>query len=378
MKTISPTSNVKRAANPAAPLQRIRVIGAIGAGPVTREDVRRFAVDLLYPVLADRRLTEQILFYRQMATLLKAGIPIYQALALLEERTPDGPLKRVLRESQRQIEAGGKLSEVFARHPETFAEFQVAMLRAGEEGGLLDIMLERAADYVEAEQRLRRFINRQTAYTKIVFIIAQFVLPVFWAFMFGGSVWAAFWYPLVSLLQLVVLVCFAFAFSRYVLSRSEEAALGYERFKWALPGIGSVARSFAFCRFGRSLGALFAAGVPVQAALRVSGGASGSRLVASAAEEMAGYVELGVSLDDACRATGFFPARTVDMIATGAESGRVDTMMLKMADYLEEEAEAKAHQVGYFAAQAFYLLVALYVTGMLHLIVDSLLGLLFH
>jgi type IV pilus assembly protein PilC len=338
------------------------------------DDLRRFALDLAWPIVADRRLAEQILFYRQLGTLVKAGIPIIEAIRLREERANPGPLKAILRETLHHLEQGGRISEVFALHPETIPPFQVAVLYAGEAGGTLDEALERIADCLEAEQRLRRFINRNTTYTKILFVVAQFVIPAFFAFVFGGSVIGVLWTSLVALFWTAMVICFTFAAIRSATARSPELALVLERIKWALPAVGRVAREFALCRFGRALGTLYAAGVPLQSALRLSGAASGSRQVARAAEEMAGYVSHGVALGEACLATAFFPLRTVEMMSTGAESGSVDTMMLKMADYLEDEAETRAHQVGFFAAQAFYLIVALYVTGMLGMAGGALIG----
>lgn len=329
------------------------------------DDIRRFATDLVYPIVADRRLSEQILFYRQMATLVSAGIPLIQALRLREERAPNGRLKTILVETLRHLESGGSLSAAFARHPETFSPLQVAVLHAGEAGGVLDESLSRIADYLEAEQRLRRFINRQMTYTKILFVIAQFVIPAFFGFVSGASVLNVIWGALLPLLCLIVGVCLAFGAARTLMARFTEAAGVYEQVMWALPGIGRISRSFALCRFGRAVGTLYAAGVPLQQALRFSGSASGSRLVTRAAEEMAGYAARGVSLGEACRATAFFPERTADMMTTGAESGSVDTMMLKMADYLAAEAETQARQFGFFACQAFYLFIALTVSGLL-------------
>lgn len=339
------------------------------------DELRRFLMDLFYPVVADRRLAVHILFYRQMATLVKAGIPLLEALRLREERATRGLLKTALRDAVDAVERGGRLSEALARRPELFPPFQIAMIHAGEAGGVLDETLGRLADYLEAEQRLRRFINRQTAYPKILFVIARFVLPAFWALIFGGSVLGAIVGPLVGLAWLLAAVCVGFAVARGMMTRMSEAALAYERVKWSLPGIGPIARDFALCRFGRALGTLYAAGIPLLYALQLSGRASGSRLIARAAEEMGGYVEHGVSLGEACRATAFFPRRAVDMMATGAESGSVDVMMLRMADYLESETEERAHQVGYIVSVGFYLLVALYVTGLLQMGGGALTGL---
>jgi type II secretory pathway component PulF len=338
------------------------------------EELRRFLTDLVYPVVADRRLAELILFYRQMATLAKAGIPIIEALRLREERAPRGMLRAALRDAIGQAERGGKLSAAFERWPEIFPPFQIAMIHAGEEGGVLDESLGRLADYLEAEQRLRRFINLQTTYPKILFVIAQFVLPAFWAFVFGGSVIGAIAGPLMGLLYLAVAICIVFAAARGVMSRVPQAATTYERIKWALPGIGPVARNFALCRFGRALGTLYAAGVPLLNSLRLSGRASGSRQITRVAEEMCGYVEHGVNLGEACRATAFFPTRTADMMATGAESGSVDSMMLRMADYLEAETEERAHKTAYLLSIGFYLLIALYVTGLIQMAGGALVG----
>ncbi len=339
---------------------------------------RRFAENFVYPVVSGVSLKELAFFYRQFATMINAGIPLYQSLVTLEGQTRNRKLAGILRDCQTQVQRGGKLSDVFAAYPWVFSELQIEMIRAGEHGGLLEQMLLRIADYLEQEIALRRLISRLTLYPKIVVFIALFLLGR--SFFFGHDFMPAFshlvlgalgkdtYTPLDYLNDTVVflaeagLILFAIvAFCRIFLFQSEGARVGYERFKMGIPGLGDVVRKFALAKFGRAFGAMYAGGLPLNAAIRVGGNASGSRIIARATRRAMLATERGAPLSQAFRETGVFPPIVLDMLHTGEQTGNVDAMMQKVAEYLEGDAETKAHQYSHIFSAAVYLIVAIMV-----------------
>ncbi len=348
-----------------------------GAAPVQQVRLaRRFQENLLFPVVSGVSLKELALFYRQFATLIHAGFPLYQALVTLESQTKNSRLKEIIRASQRQVQAGGKLSDVFAAYPWVFSELQMEMLRAAEYGGMLEDMLHRIADYLEQELSLRRLISRLTLYPKIVVLSALFILgPRFFldgtpaisrliiAWMGQGSYSGGqYLIDTAGFLAIALLIGFAVvAFCRITLFQSDTARESYERLKMSLPWLGAVIRGFALAKFGRAFGAMYAAGLPINLAIRVGGNASGSRMIARATGRAMLATERGALLSQAFQETGVFPKIVIDMLHTGEQTGNLDAMMNKVAEYLEGEAESKAYLYAHVFATAIYLMVALMV-----------------
>src|SRR5579872_6118470 len=344
---------------------------------------RLFAENFIYPVFSGVSLKELVVFYRQFATLIDAGLPLYQSLITLEAQTRNPKLKEILRACGLQVQNGGRLSDVFAAYPWVFSELQIEMVRAAEHGGLLDEMLKRIADYLEQELNLRRLISRLTLYPKIVVFSALFII--------GRSFFTDFSQPFVPALSKMVAAMMGVpAFKDYTLLaylndtlfflievglaifavvavyrifffQSDAAQESYERFKFSLPGLGTVARQFALAKFGRAFGAMYAGGLPLNTAIQVAGRASGSRIMARATNRIIGATERGAVLSQAFRETGVFPPLIIDMLHTGEQTGNVDAMMNKAAEYLEGEAESKAHLYSHIFATVVYLIVAILV-----------------
>jgi type II secretory pathway component PulF len=341
---------------------------------------RRFAENFVYPVVSGVPLKDLAVFYRQFATLINAGMPLYQSLVALEGQTGNAKLKGILRDCQRQAMAGGRLSDVFAQYNWVFSDLQIEMIRAAEQGGLLDQMLNRIADYLEQELALRRLISRLTLYPKLVALSALFLLGKSFFTDFtpalskliigmmgvGKNDYTGWDYLNDTVFFLFWLALFAFAavaFCRIFLFQSETAQEGYERVKMAIPGLGTVARQFALAKFGRAFGAMYAGGLPLNTAIRVGGDASGSKMISRATRRAMAAAERGAPLSQAFRETGVFPPLVLDMLHTGEQTGNIDAMMQKVAEYLESEAESRAHAYSHIFATAVYLVVA-FLVGM--------------
>jgi len=354
----------------AAPEQTVELRGA---GPSIGS---RLAREVVLPVASGVPLKDLALFYRQLATLVSAGMALYQALVALEGQTRNARLRSILQESQAHVVGGGRLSDVFERHRYVFTELQIALLRAAEHGGMLEDALKRLAEYLEQELALRRMISRLTLYPKLVLLSALFILgrsfftdgmPAFSKLIVGSmgktdyTGWDYFVDTALVLVVLGAVLLAVMAVARTVLFRSPAAREMWERLKLGVPGVGGVAKSFAATRFGRAFGAMYGAGVTMGAAVRVAGQASGSRLIASAVERAMDRVERGEPLSSALSSAGVLPPLVLDMLRTGEQTGNLDTMMTKAADHLEGEAETRAHQYSHLFATGVYLLVAILV-----------------
>lgn len=341
---------------------------------------RRIAENVVYPAVSGVPLKALAVFFRQLATLINAGIPLYQALTTLEHQTKNAKLQGILRDGHRHVLEGGRLSEVLERYNWVFSPLQIEMIRAAEHGGMMDQMLSRVADYLEQEIELRRLISRLTLYPKLTLLVALMVLgkscfldtqtlfvPAVARLVLGGmgkdqyTAIDYFWDTLGFLAIASLCVFVVIAAFRVTLFQSEPARVALERFKQAIPGLGTVSRQFALAKFGRAFGALYAGGLPLSTAITVAGEASGSRVLARAAGRAVRASERGAPLSQAFRETGAFPPMVLDMLHTGEQTGNLDAMMNKVAEYLEGEAEARAHLYSNIFAVAVGLAVAMMV-----------------
>jgi type II secretory pathway component PulF len=360
-------------------VERIRPVGSeTPAAAAGKPFGSRIAEEMLYPVASGVLLRDAAVFFRQLATLIGAGLPLYQALASCESQTRNLRLKAILRECQAHTSAGGRLSEALERHRYVFSELQLSMIRAAEYGGTLEGTLDRLAGYLEKELALRRMISRLTLYPKLVALSALFILgrsfftdgmPAISKLIVGSMgkmTYTGVAYLMDTALVLAVLVglwMVGLAVSRTVLYRAPAAREVLERLKLAVPGIGGVVRGFALTRFGRAFGAMYAAGLPMAGAIRIAGDASGSYVIRRSAEAAALAVEQGQSMSDAFARAGTLSPIMLDMLRTGEQTGNMDQMMERVAEHLEGEAEMRAFQYSHVFSAVIYLTVA-FLVGM--------------
>lgn len=324
-----------------------------------------------YPVVSGVSLSVMAQFYRQLAALINAGMPIYQALNSQLGQTHNSRLAKIIREMMHSVENGRRISEVMERHPSVFPDVQLEMVRAAEQGGMLEMILSRIADYLEQEIQMRHLISQLTLYPKIVAFVAVMILgksvlfgggmPAISAWVLTGNTMNYLNNTLIFLAELGVAAFFIVAFFRIVIFRSEYAKELYERIKFVIPGVGDVARKVALARFGRAFGALYGAGVGLNAAIRAAGAASGSRIVHRASLAGVEAANRGELLSETFRQTGVFNTIVIDMLHTGEQTGNIDHMMNKVAEYLEGEAETKAHKIAHIFSVVLYLIVAFLV-----------------
>src|SRR5215217_2405439 len=304
------------------------------------------------------KLADLVVFSRQLATMINAGLPIVRALYILSEQTENPKLNDVVVAVRKDVEAGLSLSEALEKHPKVFSRLYVEMVKAGEVGGILDGVLLRLADQLERDQDLRRKVKSAMTYPVVVLVFAilaasfmlMFIVPVF-ATMFqdlGGtlplptricmiisdiltSIWGVFVYAGMALAVVM--------FLRW--KKTEKGRKVWGRAVLRIPAkIGDVVRKVALARFARTLGTLSAAGVPILQAIEITATSSGNWVVEKALLKSRDAIREGIPLYKPLEEEPVFPPMVTRMIAVGEETGDIDGMLTKIAEFYESEVDA--------------------------------------
>jgi type IV pilus assembly protein PilC len=298
------------------------------------------------------------LFSRQLATLLTAGVPLIQSLEIMGRGHERPAMQRLTGDIRAQIERGNPLSDSLARYPEQFDPLYCNLVRAGEQAGLLDDLLQKIAVHQEKTERLKKRVGAALTYPLLVVLVAGvvsgvllvFVVPQFESLFHGfGATLPPLTLAVIGLSQqlktlgpwLLVLVPMAVLGLIRLKRDSEPFNYWLDQVSLALPVLGQVLRKAAVARFTRTLSVLTRAGVPLVEALPSATGACGNRVYAANLEGLRSQVAAGSSLQRALRQTGAFPERVIQMVAIGEESGMLDDMLGKVADFYEEEVETR-------------------------------------
>ncbi|HWP47564.1 MAG TPA: type II secretion system F family protein [Candidatus Limnocylindrales bacterium] len=295
-------------------------------------------------------------FSRQLSTLVDVGIPLLKSLKLLEPRTSDPVLQRVINQIAQDIEIGNSFSEALAKHPRVFSKLFVNMIKVAEKGGSLERSLKIIADAIEKEDNIKRKIKNALRYPVITLIAAFLVVLVLFAgvipifrdlfqaqgmelplptrILIGVSnLIVGYWWLWFGLI--VVLVIFHLLYRRTLSGRRF-----YDRLKMNLPIFGPLYRKMLVARFVQTFGTLIRGGVPLVQALQVVKDTSENLVVAEAIEKVSEHVEMGGRLEEPLRKTRVFPDLVVDMIATGEEAGKLEAMLFKVSDLYDAEIES--------------------------------------
>lgn len=296
------------------------------------------------------------LFTRQMATMLKSGVPLLQGFDIVANGVEKLQLKRVINELKNDVNSGTSFANALEKHPKYFDDLFCNLVRAGEQSGSLETMLDRIATYKEKIESLKAKIKKALTYPIAVIVIGLIVsaillikvvpqfesvfksfgadLPAFTQFVVGLSVIAREWW-FIALLTVIVA---GFLFQKAMQS-SAKLRETVDRNVLKLPIIGKILHNSAIARFARTLSTTFAAGVPLVNALDSAAGASGNIVYSTAIIQIKNGVSTGQSLKNAVNMTGLFPPMATQMIAIGEEAGSLDMMLDKIANYYEEEVD---------------------------------------
>jgi type IV pilus assembly protein PilC len=308
------------------------------------------------------KIKDLAIFSRQFATMLSSGLPILRALSILSEQTESVRLQEILLEIKSEVEKGSSLSEAMSKRKE-FPALMVSMTRAGEVGGFLDTTMVEVADSLEADVRLRGKIKSALTYPIAVAVIALvitigmliFVVPIFSDLFasFGGSLPAPTQF-LVNLSNLfkdprfffpvmIIVTGFIVWFRRNRNSTRVRAVI--DPLKFRIPVFGNLFQKVALARFSRNFSALLKAGVPILTSLDIVADTSGNVVVSRAVDSVKESVRQGSGMSKPLTEHPVFPDMVVQMIAVGEETGALDEMLAKIADFYDQEVEATTEQL---------------------------------
>ena len=302
------------------------------------------------------KLDDLIVFSRQLATMVDAGIALVAALDILAEQMEDRNFKQVIVEVRDDVETGSSLSEALSKHSTVFSNLFINMVRAGESSGMLDEILDRVATYLEKTGALQRKIKSALVYpiavTIMSIIITVFLLikvvPVFKGIYsgFGADL------PLPTLIMLgvsdfvkqyfylVVGMLAAFIFFIYRYSKTEKGCLKIDNIKLRMPVFGILIKKVAVSKFTRTLSTLIRSGVPILAALEIVSRTSGNSVIEQAVNQVGANVKEGESIAEPLMRSGVFPPMVVRMISVGEQTGELEKMLSKIADFYDEQVDA--------------------------------------
>jgi type IV pilus assembly protein PilC len=296
-------------------------------------------------------------FSRQFATMIEAGLNIVASLVILEEQTDDVYLAEIIGELRADVEGGLLLSQAMARHPKVFNDLYVSMVQAGEASGMLDNVLDRVADQIEKETKLKRRVKGAMVYPTVVFTFATLVLIAM--LMFIVPIFAKIFTELhgqLPMLTRVVLGASNLLRDRWYIvfpaigftiwgalryKKTESGRQAWDRFKLHAPvKIGDVVLKVTMARLLRTLATLVAAGVDIIKALDIAGATAGNYLVEKAMAEARVKVQEGVPIAEPLTADPIFPPMVSQMVRIGEETGELEQMLSKIADFYEDEVDS--------------------------------------
>lgn len=295
------------------------------------------------------------LFTRQFSVMIDSGLPLTQCLAIMADQQENRHFRRILEKVREDVEAGSTLADAMKRHPTAFDNLFTNMISAGEIGGILDVILRRLSVFVEKAAKLKRAVVSASVYpavimfvaVAVIFVIMIWVIPVF-STVFAGmnitlplptrivmaisSFVSQFILPIVALCVLLVL-----GFKYYY--KTESGHLVIDRTLLQLPILGLVLKKIAIARFSRTLATLLVSGVSILEALDIVAGTAGNLVIQNGLHRVRKEVEEGKTLVEPLKKVGVFPPMVTQMVAVGEQTGELDQMLEKLADYYEEEAD---------------------------------------
>ena len=302
-------------------------------------------------------------FTRQLSTLQDAGLPLLRSLQVLEEQQKPGALKNILLGVAEEVEGGAPLSDAMAKYPKAFDRLYTKMINAGEIGGVLDVILQRLADFMEKADRLKRRIKGAMIYPVTVIMVAVgivsgimiFVIPKFreifmdfgvdlpglTVWLINTSNWVAGNNPGQAVPGIVFILAAPIVFILFIklLRKTGPGRALVDRVKLLIPGVGNLIRKSATARFARTLGTLITAGVPILEAITITSETSGNYVFETALAKVHDSIRDGESFAGPLRETKVVDPIVVNMIDVGEETGDLDVMLMKVADNYDEEVD---------------------------------------
>lgn len=297
-----------------------------------------------------------VVFSRQFATMIDAGIPILRCLDILVGQTKDPILKPVLNDIRTDVKGGLTLNEAMAKHPNVFNKLYLNMIRAAELGGILDIILDRLSGFLEYENEVRSKIKAAMMYPVLVLCFSQLMLMVLFSFVLPkfkdifdgmdvklpamtamlfsiGDFMSKFWWTIILMVVAVIV-------GLKMWGKTPAGRYKLDFFKLKFPVVGELSLKMSVARFCRTFGTLINSGVPMIRSLEIVGETLGNAVLAEAIDKTRISIREGQKLSAPLAASGLFPSMVTHMIDVGEESGRLSEMLVKVGDFYDTEVEA--------------------------------------
>ncbi len=310
-------------------------------------------VSFMQPKISSKDI---VIFTRQFSTMIDAGLPIVQGLTILAEQSENKTFKAVLKEIVSDVEGGLSLAEAMEKHPKVFDKLFVHLIAAGEVGGILDVILQRLAAYIEKTQKLKSQIKGAMTYPAVVVAVAIIVISIILIFVIPvfEEMFADFGSALPLPTQIVVnmsrfikgnilyivaaFVALGFLFKTYRKSKSGRKTTDALALK--LPVFGILLKKVAVARFTRTLGTMISSGVPIISAMEIVARTSGNVILEEIILEVRSSIAEGQTIAEPLSENDIFPRMVIQMISVGEATGALDTMLSKIADFYEDEVDA--------------------------------------
>lgn len=323
---------------------------------------KRGSAEIKLGFLGKHKASDLTIMTRQLATMVNSGMTILRALYILEAQTENEKLAATIGEVRKDVEAGLAFSDALERHPKTFNQLFVAMARAGETGGMLDQALMRVADQLEAADSLRRQVKSAMTYPIVVMSFALIVLVILIVFLvpvfvgvfkdFGGDLPSITKFT-VALSNAVVHQWYMFIGGAFAIvygfrkwKGSERGRQSWDAFKLRVPmKIGDIVQKIALARWSRTLSALVTAGVPLMQAIEITGKTAGNFVIEKAMDDVIASVKAGGTIADPLKQSPVFPSMVTHMVSVGEDTGALDTMLTKIAEFYEDQVAAAVKQL---------------------------------
>ncbi|MDO8502549.1 MAG: type II secretion system F family protein [Gemmatimonadaceae bacterium] len=308
------------------------------------------------PKRGNIKMRDIVILTRQFSTMINAGLPLVQAMTILAEQSENKTLSDVMRKVVFDVESGNTVADALGKHPQAFSNLYVNMVAAGEAGGILDTILMRLATFMEKNDALIRKVKGAMIYPGVIMAVAgiavtvllMFVIPVF-ENMFASAGLAlplptrivmgasrflkGYWYIVLGTIGAGV-----FLFKRY--AATSDGRLKIDRLLLKVPVLGDVLRKSAVSRFTRTLGTLVSSGVSILDGLEITAKTAGNRVVQDAIMESRASIAGGDTIAAPLKKSGVFPPMVISMISVGEQTGGLDEMLSKIADFYDEEVDA--------------------------------------
>jgi type IV pilus assembly protein PilC len=299
-----------------------------------------------------------VVFTRQLSTMVSAGVPLTRALTTLEDQADSKYLKKVINNISKDVEGGMAIGEAMEKHPDVFDDVYVNMIKAGEAGGILDKILKRQAEQVEKNDRIKKKVKSAMTYPMVIgfitvgafFFIMIFIIPKIAGILkdLGGedaklppltvgmlaisSFMTHYWWIIIIVSVITIIL----------LKRYLKTPKGKYQFHWLLlhtPIVKNIIQKVAIARFSRTFSSMLASGVSVLESIQVTGGAIGNKVIEKDLLDAAKEVKNGHQLSEPISKSPYFPKIVSQMLAVGEETGEIDTILVKIADFYEEEVD---------------------------------------